>query len=684
MPNVRSITPNEPANFTPELGNYKTLQPFRYWCQKVLPLVYDDSLSYYELLCKVVDYLNKAMEDVETLHGDVTNLHSAYVELQEYVNNYFSTLDVQEEINNKLDQMATDGSLFNVFSPYVANISQPKVVDNVAEMVNESYTYVLSTNGHIYQYKNDWHDTGLIFSTDIANYLGLKSPSVSDLNQITSAGIYFHGSSNETATNTPNDDVYGNAGFMVVCYYQNINRNYQMFYSYDTNDVYIRHQKGTSWTPWINLNLTSGSLPSSNINNILKTGSFFHDSTNEAATNTPNDAVYGNANFMVACYYLDVTHNYQMFYSYDTNAVYVRHRKGEGWSHWINFNITGDILPSNNLNNILESGSFFHGSSNEAAINTPNDDIYANAGFMIVCYYQNISRNYQMFYSYDTNDVYVRHQIYTGEFTKWTNLTTASSPNKVSISKLNDTNYNINFGKYNTNLLHTVNASINADLWNLSYINYNDVTVIPSGTDILGPIKEVGQTDFMGGVHGYEKTTSIYITIDGVEWDYNSDATGEVIQVVMVSELYRVSNKAHVYDRHVKLTITHNKIVVENMYTCVVDDSTIERATNGGLIAIRNTILKAVEMNNFFSSVAPTSVVSNRSKNNVGGTLFWENGSVTVENIIGKEQDTYSGYLNVFVNESPIRNKIYLDVISSNKKVENGESILGKFAITLA
>ena len=63
MPNVRSITPNDPADFTPELGNYKTLQPFRYWCQKVLPLVYDDSLSYYEVLCKVVDYINKLIDD---------------------------------------------------------------------------------------------------------------------------------------------------------------------------------------------------------------------------------------------------------------------------------------------------------------------------------------------------------------------------------------------------------------------------------------------------------------------------------------------------------------------------------------------------------------------------------------------------------------------------------------------
>ena len=117
MSEERTIKPNNPADFTPQLSNYKSLQPFRFWCQRVLPLVYDDSLSYYELLCKVVDYLNKTMEDVETLHGDVTNLHTAYKELQDYVNNYFSTLDVQEEINNKLDEMATSGELNNLIEP---------------------------------------------------------------------------------------------------------------------------------------------------------------------------------------------------------------------------------------------------------------------------------------------------------------------------------------------------------------------------------------------------------------------------------------------------------------------------------------------------------------------------------------------------------------------------------------
>lgn len=100
------------------MGEYKDLKPFRYWCQKVLPLVYDDSLSYYELLCKVVDYLNKTMEDVEVLHEDVTTVTEAFQELKNFVDNYFDNLDVQQEIDNKLDQMVEDGTLDTILLPY--------------------------------------------------------------------------------------------------------------------------------------------------------------------------------------------------------------------------------------------------------------------------------------------------------------------------------------------------------------------------------------------------------------------------------------------------------------------------------------------------------------------------------------------------------------------------------------
>lgn len=49
------------------IREYSKYKPFRFWCQKVLPLVYDDSLSYYEVLNKVVDYLNNVIKYVNAL-----------------------------------------------------------------------------------------------------------------------------------------------------------------------------------------------------------------------------------------------------------------------------------------------------------------------------------------------------------------------------------------------------------------------------------------------------------------------------------------------------------------------------------------------------------------------------------------------------------------------------------------
>ena len=106
--------------FEPSLvhGSVTTLSPFRYWCQKVLPLVYDNSLSYYELLCKVVEYLNETMENVNTIGENTNALYNSYLELVGYVNNYFTNLDVQEEIDNKLDEMFSNGDLQNLFDNF--------------------------------------------------------------------------------------------------------------------------------------------------------------------------------------------------------------------------------------------------------------------------------------------------------------------------------------------------------------------------------------------------------------------------------------------------------------------------------------------------------------------------------------------------------------------------------------
>ena len=129
------------ANFQPEVYPYKETGSFRFWCQKVLPLVYDDSLSYYELLCKVVQYLNDVIANVDGLHSDVLSTNEAFKDLQDYVNDYFDNLNVQNEINAKLDAMVVDGTFDELLSPIVATqigeVVGAQIGDTVASQIGD-------------------------------------------------------------------------------------------------------------------------------------------------------------------------------------------------------------------------------------------------------------------------------------------------------------------------------------------------------------------------------------------------------------------------------------------------------------------------------------------------------------------------------------------------------------------
>lgn len=65
-----------------------TLQTFRFWCYKVLPLVYDDSLSYYEVLCKVTDYINKLIDQDKIFGKELTQLQADLKTVQNWIDNY--------------------------------------------------------------------------------------------------------------------------------------------------------------------------------------------------------------------------------------------------------------------------------------------------------------------------------------------------------------------------------------------------------------------------------------------------------------------------------------------------------------------------------------------------------------------------------------------------------------------
>lgn len=65
---------------------------FRFWCQKVIPLVFDDSLSYYEVLCKLTHFMNEFSESLnQTIDG--------LLELQEYFD------ELKEDVNKTLEDI---------------------------------------------------------------------------------------------------------------------------------------------------------------------------------------------------------------------------------------------------------------------------------------------------------------------------------------------------------------------------------------------------------------------------------------------------------------------------------------------------------------------------------------------------------------------------------------------------
>ena len=184
-----------------EENKFIKLTPFKMQVLQNFPFIDADfdALTNYELLCKVVEYLNLTMEDVNILSEKIDEFQ-----------HYFDNLDVQEEINNKLDEMAEDGELTDliknyvdpIYSQYETEINRrvnnqdieienlrvttqssldefdekltnytsgaPLVATSTSEMTDTSRIYVNTTDGYWYYYDGDsWEQGGVYQSASI-------------------------------------------------------------------------------------------------------------------------------------------------------------------------------------------------------------------------------------------------------------------------------------------------------------------------------------------------------------------------------------------------------------------------------------------------------------------------------------------------------------------------------------
>lgn len=73
----------------------------RYWCHKILPLVYDDSLSYYEVLCKTSAKLN---EVITSTNGLLAAWDTYKNDIDKAFGDYTAGLDKKfDDLTDKID-----------------------------------------------------------------------------------------------------------------------------------------------------------------------------------------------------------------------------------------------------------------------------------------------------------------------------------------------------------------------------------------------------------------------------------------------------------------------------------------------------------------------------------------------------------------------------------------------------
>jgi hypothetical protein len=146
---------------------YKNLTPFKWFVLENFPFIEADfdALTEWQLFCKLGKEMNKIINSENTLGTQMETITNAFIELQNYVNNYFDNLDLQEEVNNKLNEMAESGELSEIIEQYL-NINALIIFNNINEMKlaenirNGSTVKTLGKNnyldgkGNIYKIRN--------------------------------------------------------------------------------------------------------------------------------------------------------------------------------------------------------------------------------------------------------------------------------------------------------------------------------------------------------------------------------------------------------------------------------------------------------------------------------------------------------------------------------------------------
>ena len=152
------------------MSSFNKIDVVQNYCYKILPLVYDDSLSYYEVLCKMKTALNDVIENVNNLPDYIADLIEQFITsgaidevIREILANYLlnvkyppkgitpavgdGSADDTEAIQGCIDYAFNHGGMA-VYFPSGKYLTQPLVLKNKATLFGQDrYSTVLVMKG---------------------------------------------------------------------------------------------------------------------------------------------------------------------------------------------------------------------------------------------------------------------------------------------------------------------------------------------------------------------------------------------------------------------------------------------------------------------------------------------------------------------------------------------------------
>ena len=215
------------------MENVEKIKPtgiFTNYIFKTIPLAFDESMSYYETLCGLLNLLKNSV--IPT----VNNNADAIIELQNFVDNYFNNLDVQQEINNKLDQMAESGQLTDIIAQYlgVAGVLAYDTKNDMKNATNLTNGSICKTLGDdVYNDgKGNFYKIRTITSDDVVDNINIVA--LQKNNTLIAEKIpNYYINKNTTDINNINNNINNKEKGLIAISRNTTNNDHYLYYSED-------------------------------------------------------------------------------------------------------------------------------------------------------------------------------------------------------------------------------------------------------------------------------------------------------------------------------------------------------------------------------------------------------------------------------------------------------------------